>query len=201
VSERWIGGTLTNYATVRERLMRLEEIETWENDGTLASRYGKKEQASIMREKRKLVRNLDGLRLLKRLPAALVVIDPHHEKISVQEADKIVPSAATIALIDTDGDPDEIDIPIPGNDDSMKVVQIVVNKLADAVIEGKANAEPIVEKPEVLPQVVSAGGRDRDRRDRRGFGGPGTGRGPHRGPRREATPAGPAAPAPAAPQP
>jgi small subunit ribosomal protein S2 len=209
VSERWIGGTLTNYATVRERLKRLEEIETWEKDGTI-NRYGKKEQSSIQREKRKLVRNLDGLRLLKRLPAALVVIDAAHEKIAVQEADKINPHAATIALIDTDGDPDVIDIPIPGNDDSMKVVQIVVNKLADAVVEGKAHADPVVEKPEEKPAVVSAG-RDRDRRGRPpGFGGPGGGRGRgpgggHHpgGPRHSAppAPAAPAAPAPAAPQP
>jgi len=208
VSERWIGGTLTNYATVRERLKRLEEIETWEKDGTI-HRYGKKEQSSIQREKRKLVRNLDGLRLLKRLPAALLVIDPAHEKIAVQEADKINPHAATIALIDTDGDPDEIDIPIPGNDDSMKVVAIVVNKLADAVLAGKSHADPVVEKPEPeKPAMVSAGRDTRDRRGRgpfgggpgggrgRGPGGPGRGRGPGGPP----APAAPAAPAPAAPK-
>jgi small subunit ribosomal protein S2 len=194
VSERWIGGTLTNYATVRERLKRLEEIETWEKDGTI-NRYGKKEQSSIQREKRKLVRNLDGLRTLKERPRCLVIIDPAHEAIAVAEADKI--HAATVALIDTDGDPDTIDIPIPGNDDSMKVIDIVVNKLADAVLAGKSHADPVVEKPEpVLPSVVSAGGRDRGPRDRRGPSGPGFGgpRGP-RGPRRDAAPSAPAAPA------
>ncbi len=205
VSERWIGGTLTNYATVRERLKRLEEIEAWEKDGTI-NRYGKKEQSSIQREKRKLVRNLDGLRTLKERPKCLVIIDPHHEAIAVAEADKI--GAATVALIDTDGDPDAIDIPIPGNDDSMKVIDIVVRKLADAVIQGKSHADPIVEKPEpVVQQMVSAGGRDRDRRGPigpRGFGGPRGPGGPHRGPPpRHAAPAAPAAPvvpaAPAAP--
>ncbi len=136
VSERWLGGTLTNYETIRTRLGRLKEIEQWEKDGTI-NRYSKKEQSSIQREKRKLLRNLDGLRALERLPACLVVVDPVHEKISVTEGHKI--GAATVALIDSDGDPDEIDVAIPGNDDSIKVVQIIVSKLADAVIEGKAN--------------------------------------------------------------
>lgn len=136
VSERWLGGTLTNYETIRTRLGRLKEIEQWEKDDTI-KRYSKKEQSSIMREKRKLLRNLDGLRVMERLPAALVVVDPVHEKIAVTEGHKI--HAATVALIDSDGDPDEIDVAIPGNDDSIKVVQIIVSKLADAVIEGKAN--------------------------------------------------------------
>jgi len=136
VSERWLGGTLTNYETIRTRLGRLKEIEQWEKDETI-KRYSKKEQSSILREKRKLLRNLDGLRVMERLPAALVVVDPVHEKIAVTEAHKI--HAATVALIDSDGDPDEIDVAIPGNDDSIKVVKIIVSKLADAVIEGKAN--------------------------------------------------------------
>jgi small subunit ribosomal protein S2 len=136
VSERWLGGTLTNYETIRTRLGRLKEIEQWEADGTI-KRYSKKEQSSIMREKRKLLRNLDGLRAMERLPSALFLVDPVQEKIAVTEAHKI--GAATVALIDSDGDPDEIDVAIPGNDDSIKVVQIIVSKLADAVAEGKAN--------------------------------------------------------------
>jgi small subunit ribosomal protein S2 len=136
VSERWLGGTLTNYETIRARLNRLKEIETWEKDGTI-NRYAKKEQSAIKREKRKLLRNLDGLRAMDRLPTALLIIDPQHESIAVAEARKI--QAATVALIDSDGDPDLIDIPIPGNDDSMKVVNIVVTKLAEAVLEGRAH--------------------------------------------------------------
>lgn len=136
VSERWLGGTLTNYDTIRTRLHRLKEIETWEQDGTI-HRYSKKEQSAIHREKRKLLRNLDGLRAMDRLPTCLVVVDPVMEKICVAEAQKI--KAATVALIDSDGDPDEVDIAIPGNDDSIKVVSIIVTKLADAIIEGKAN--------------------------------------------------------------
>ncbi|HZL72083.1 MAG TPA: 30S ribosomal protein S2 [Planctomycetota bacterium] len=203
VAERWLGGTLTNYATIRERLGRLKTIETWEEDGTI-NRYGKKEQASIAREKRKLIRNLDGIRMLDRLPAALVLIDPMHESIAVAEADKV--GAATVALIDSDGNPDAIDVPIPGNDDSMKVIQIVVAKLADAVLEGRARA-PHVATPEPVPQqAISVGGRERGGRGRGerlfGFGGPrggggggggggGRGRGPG-GPR--PAPAAPAAP-------
>ena len=136
VSERWLGGTLTNYGTIRERLHRLREIEQWEADSTIL-RYSKKEQSAIHREKRKLLRNLDGLRTMERLPACLVIVDPQHEAIAVQEAHKI--GAATVALIDSDGDPDKIDISIPGNDDSMKVVQIIINKLADAIVEGRAH--------------------------------------------------------------
>jgi len=136
VSERWLGGTLTNYDTIRNRLNRLKEIEQWEVDGTI-KRYSKKEQSAINREKRKLLRNLDGLRSMDRLPTCLVIVDPQHEAIAVAEAKKI--GAATVALIDSDGDPDKIDIAIPGNDDSMKVVQIIINKLADAIIEGKAH--------------------------------------------------------------
>lgn len=207
VSERWLGGTLTNYATIRERLSRLKTIEQWEEDGTI-NRYGKKEQSSIAREKRKLIRNLDGIRALDRLPAALVVIDPVHESIAVAEADKV--RAATVALIDTDGDPEAIDIPIPGNDDSLKVIAIVAARLADAVLEGRSRALPTaapVEAP-VQQQVVSAGGRDRGRGGRSererlfshlGGGGPrGGGGGGGRGPRGPRGPApGPTAPPPA----
>jgi small subunit ribosomal protein S2 len=198
VAERWLGGTLTNYATIRERLTRLKTIESWEEDGTI-NRYGKKEQSGIAREKRKLIRNLDGIRTLERIPAALVIIDPCHESIAVAEADKV--GAATVALIDTDGDPEAIDVPIPGNDDSMKVIQIVVAKLADAVIEGRAKAPHLVAPEPVPQQVVSVGGRERGGRGGRdrlfGFGGPrgpgggGRGRGPG-GPR--PAPAAPAAP-------
>lgn len=146
VAERWLGGTLTNYETIRKRLERLREIEQWEQDGTI-NRYSKKEQAGIQREKRKLLRNLDGLRTMERLPAALVIVDPRHEEIAVSEAHKI--GAATVALIDTDGDPEEIDIPIPCNDDSMKVVQIIVSRLADAVVEGKAHPVGVPKAEEI----------------------------------------------------
>ncbi len=146
VSERWLGGTLTNYDTIRTRLGRLKEIEEWEADGTIL-RYSKKEQSAINREKRKLLRNLDGLRRMDRLPACLVIVDPQHEAIAVEEANKI--GAATVALIDTDGDPESIDIAIPGNDDSMKVVNITVGKLADSILEGKAHPVGVPQPEEI----------------------------------------------------
>lgn len=135
VSERWIGGSLTNYSTVLGRLNRLKEIETWEKDGVL-QRYKKKEISMIMREKRKLLRNIGGIRLMEHLPKAILIVDPGKEKIAVEEAKRI--NAATIAMIDTDSSPDNIDIPIPCNEDSLRVVQIIVKIMADAVIEGRS---------------------------------------------------------------
>ena len=190
VSERWLGGTLTNYDTIRTRLNRLKEIEAWELDSTIL-RYSKKEQSAIQREKRKLLRNLDGLRQMDRLPTTLVVIDPVMEKICVAEARKI--GAATIALIDSDGDPDAIDISIPGNDDSIKVVNIIVTKLADAILEGKANPVGMPRPEEILKAgAVSISVPEKAGAVNIGKGGR---------PRRVSTPGGPgsSAPRPAAP--
>lgn len=155
-SERWLGGTLTNYATIRGRLERLEEIERWESDGTL-DLFSGKERASILRQKRKLLRNLFGIRTMSRLPAALIIVDQTQEEIAVAEAQII--GAATIALIDTDGNPDNIDIPIPCNDDSMKVISILMSKLADAIIEGKpkiAEAAPAASEEAAAPAEATA---------------------------------------------
>jgi small subunit ribosomal protein S2 len=159
VSERWLGGMLTNFDTIRKRLGRLKEIEAWEKDGTL-SRYSKKEQSSILRQKRKLLRNLDGIRNMDRLPACLVIVDPKAEAIAVAEAAKI--GAATVALIDSDGDPDAIDIPIPGNDDSMKVITIVMAKLGEAIAEGKSKSIGVavpVEEGKGSPKAVPTGNK------------------------------------------
>lgn len=155
VSERWLGGTLTNYATIRLRLQRLNEIETMEKDGSIHV-YNKKEISAIMREKRKLRRNLEGLRTLERLPAALIVVDPMHEAIAIKEADRI--KAATVCLIDTDGDPGVADISIPCNDDSFRVVQIILGKIADAVLSGRARfIPPKAAAPASAPVGASAG--------------------------------------------
>lgn len=137
VSERWPGGLLTNYSTVRSRLEKLLEIERWEQDETINS-FVKKEVSAIMRLKRKLLRNLDGIRNMTAIPKAVFVIDPNYEEIAVRETNTV--GAVTVGLIDTDGDPDNIDIKIPGNDDSMKVIQIVVSKIADAILAGKGKA-------------------------------------------------------------
>ena len=137
VSDRWLGGTLTNFRTIRSRLGRLEELEALRTGEELAS-YSKKMQSALNREYRKMFRNLNGMRTMNRLPEVLVVIDPKKEKNAVREARKL--GIATIALIDTDCDPDDVDLPIPGNDDSIRSIELVVTHLADAIIAGKASA-------------------------------------------------------------
>lgn len=134
VVERWLGGTLTNFETIRSRLARLEELEREEADGTL-QQYGKKRIARDNRERRKIKRNLEGVRNMTRLPKALIVIDVHREHIAVKEAKKL--GIATVCLIDTDSDPDYADIPIPGNDDSMRSIEVVLKHMAAAVEAGK----------------------------------------------------------------
>lgn len=136
VTERWLGGTLTNFQTIRERLKRLEQLEELETTGKLQM-YSKKIQASLMRELRKIKKNLDGIRDMHRLPGAVVVIDPKNENITVKEANKL--GIPVIAVLDTDCDPDEVDIVVPGNDDAIRSVQVLLEKIVDAVNEGKAN--------------------------------------------------------------
>jgi small subunit ribosomal protein S2 len=171
VSERWLGGTLTNYRTIRDRLKRLQELETlWLPAGdstpkgsmpaymrgmlneagkleltkapeTAAIRgYSKKMVATLNRELTKITRNLQGIREMNRLPEALIVVDPRREDIAVKEAQRM--GVATVALIDTDSDPDTVDLPIPGNDDSIRSIELVLGKLADAILEGRAAIPP-----------------------------------------------------------
>jgi len=135
VNDRWLGGTLTNFRTIRDRLSRLEELETILESEAING-YSKKMQSSLNREFRKMYRNLNGMRTMNRLPECLVIVDPKKEKNAIKEARKL--GIATVALIDTDCDPDVIDLPIPGNDDSMRSIDLIVNILADAVAEGKA---------------------------------------------------------------
>lgn len=140
VGERWLGGTLTNFRTIRSRLGRLEELEAANADGR-ALEYSKKMRSSLSREMRKISRNLGGIREMHKLPGALVVIDVHRERNALREARKL--NIPTICLIDTDSDPDFADIPIPGNDDAMRGIEIVLRQLADSVEEGiKGRREP-----------------------------------------------------------
>src|SRR5439155_8873078 len=171
VSERWLGGTLTNYRTIRDRLKRLQELETlWiaghENPAKVnlpqymkgmlneagklelskspesagIRRYSKKMVATLNRELSKIQRNMQGIRDMNRLPDALVFVDPKREHIAVKEAQRM--SVTTVALIDTDSDPDTVDLPIPGNDDSIRSIELVLGRLAGAVLEGKAALPP-----------------------------------------------------------
>ncbi len=134
VSDRWLGGTLTNFRTIRSRLTRLEELERIRSTDELAT-FSKKMQSSLTREYRKMFRNLNGIRSMNRLPECLVVVDPRKEKNAIGEARKL--GITTVALIDTDCDPDEVDLPIPGNDDSIRSIELIVTLLADALLAGK----------------------------------------------------------------
>lgn len=145
VSERWLGGTLTNFRTIRSRLGRLEELEGLIHGEELSS-YSKKMQSSLRREYRKMYRNLNGIRTMNRLPECLVVIDPNKEHNAILEARKL--GVSTLALIDTDCDPDFVDLPIPGNDDSIRSIELVLQALAESTAEGKAVADAAAKEAE-----------------------------------------------------
>ncbi|MFO0937042.1 MAG: 30S ribosomal protein S2 [Gemmataceae bacterium] len=177
VTERWLGGTLTNFRTIRSRLNRLKELEQmWlpanENPARFEMQsyiagmmteagkldlskapetapirnYSKKMVSTLSRQLLKIRRNLLGIKELTRLPDALVIVDPKREHIAVKEAKRM--GITTVALIDTDSDPDPVDLPIPGNDDSIRSIEVIIGKLAEAVIEGKA----------AMPQEDKGGG-------------------------------------------
>jgi small subunit ribosomal protein S2 len=184
VSERWLGGTLTNYRTIRDRLKRLHELEgMWLPAGESPAKhnmssymkgmlspqgkfevhlapptapihtYSKKMVATLNRELTKIQRNLSGIRDMPRPPEAMIVVDPKREHIAVKEAQRM--GVAVVSLIDTDSDPDTVDLPIPGNDDSIRSIELILGKLADAVLEGKASL------PAETPQGPGGGGRNR----------------------------------------
>jgi len=146
VSERWLGGTLTNFRTIRSRLARLEELEKLWETGQIET-YSKKMKATLSREMAKIKKNLEGIRKMERMPGVMVLVDTRREHIAVKEARKL--GVTTVAMIDTDSDPDLIDLPIPGNDDAMRAIEIIMHELADAAIEGK-QMRP--EKPEEAGQ-------------------------------------------------
>ncbi|MFH0962512.1 MAG: 30S ribosomal protein S2 [Planctomycetota bacterium] len=152
VCERWLGGTLTNFRTVRNRLRRLQEIENLETTGEIGQ-YSKKMVARFTHEKRKITRNLAGIREMAQLPGALFLIDPRQEYNAVREARKL--EIPVIALIDTDSSPEAIDIPIPGNDDAMRSVVVITRRIADAALEGKSRRAGLfvmTEKASQAPQ-------------------------------------------------
>ncbi|MDX2147220.1 MAG: 30S ribosomal protein S2 [Planctomycetota bacterium] len=167
VTERWLGGTLTNFRTIRLRLKRLEELEAIEAKDNYAS-YSKKMESQLRREQRKIKRNLDGLRTMEKLPGCIVVIDVRHEVTALKEARKL--GVPTIALIDTDGDPDMVDIPIPGNDDSMRAIDVIVRELCMAVADGKQMRQ--ASDQAAAAGASGLGGGSRDRGDGQGDSGP-----------------------------
>jgi small subunit ribosomal protein S2 len=138
VNERWLGGMLTNFQTIRKRVDRLKELERMEEDGTMEV-LPKKEVAKLRGEKEKLQRFLGGIKHMTKLPGALFVIDPRKERIAVAEARKL--GIPIVAIVDTNCDPDEIDYVIPGNDDAIRAVKLLTAKVADAVLEGNQGNE------------------------------------------------------------
>lgn len=225
VTERWLGGTLTNFRTITSRVRRLEELEELEKSGRIRL-HSKKMIASLGREMAKMRRNLEGIRNMRRLPGVLVVVDPRHEKNAVAEARKL--GIPTVCLTDTDSDPDVVDILTPGNDDAIRAILLFVRRMADSVLEGKQHAPKVTplkgekaaaagERVQPADEAPAEGGR-RGRRPSRPRPGPSktTQRLPggrvvaaerstsqqHRGPRRGSRPSGPAeASAPAVPKP
>jgi small subunit ribosomal protein S2 len=138
VNQRWLGGTLTNFATIQKRIARLRELEGMRSQGDF-DRLPKKEVAKLSDELEKLQRFLGGIKDMHRLPDAIFIVDPKKERIAVLEARKL--KIPIIAVVDTNCDPDEIDYLVPGNDDAIRAVKIMVSKIADAIIEGRTEAE------------------------------------------------------------
>ncbi|MCC9602722.1 30S ribosomal protein S2 [Stieleria sp. JC731] len=161
VSERWLGGTLTNFRTIRSRLGRLEELEQIRNSDAING-YSKKMQSALNREYRKMYRNLNGLRTMNRLPECLFIVDPGKERNAVREAKRL--GITTVGLIDTDSDPSLIDLPIPGNDDGIRSIELILKQLSEAVIKGRGMTEvpgandsaPAAEAPAAEPAAEAA---------------------------------------------
>jgi small subunit ribosomal protein S2 len=135
VHNRWLGGTLTNFATIRQSLERLRKIEEMENDPKIVEALTKKEMLGLSREKAKLEQSLGGIKTMRKLPDAIFVIDPKQEEIAVKEARKL--GIPVIAVIDSNCDPDMVDYKVPGNDDAIRAIRLFCSVIADSIIEGK----------------------------------------------------------------
>ncbi len=152
VNQRWLGGMLTNFKTIQGRIARLRQIEAMEANGDF-DLLPKKEVIQLRGEQEKLIKNLGGIKEMKKLPSALFVVDPRKEHIAIAEARTL--KIPIVAIIDTNCDPDEIDYPIPGNDDAIRAVKLITAKIADAVIEGRQGEQMTdVEAPASEEAVV-----------------------------------------------
>ena len=145
VNERWLGGMLTNFKTIRTRIARLKELEKMQEDGTFDV-LPKKEVAVLLHEKEKLDKNLGGIKEMTRIPDVMFVVDPRKEKIAIQEAHIL--GIPVVAIVDTNCDPEEVDYVIPGNDDAIRAVKLIASKIADAVIEAKQGEQQTAEESE-----------------------------------------------------
>jgi small subunit ribosomal protein S2 len=153
VHHRWLGGTLTNFQTIRKSINRLKQLEQMQSDGSLES-LPKKEGLQLGREIEKLNRTLAGIKEMGRLPGAVVVVDTKRERIAVREARRL--GIPVVALVDTNCDPDEIDYPIPGNDDAIRSIKLITSRLADAVLEGRGAVDRELER-EILEGAEPVG--------------------------------------------
>ena len=159
VNERWLGGMLTNFKTIQSRIARMKTIEKMQEDGTFEV-LPKKEVAQLKKELSKLQANLGGIRDMKRIPDAIFVVDPKKERICIQEAESL--GITLIGIADTNCDPEELDFIIPGNDDAIRAVKLIVGKMADAVIEANQGAEAdvaaefVAEAAEDIEEVADA---------------------------------------------
>ena len=151
VSNRWLGGMLTNFQTIQKRIARLAQINKMEEDGTFEV-LPKKEVINLKKELDKLQKNLGGIKDMKKLPDAIFIVDPKKERICVQEAHAL--GIPLIGIADTNCDPEELDYVIPGNDDAIRAVKLIVSKMADAVIEANQGAENVDFEEEATEEAV-----------------------------------------------
>ncbi len=153
VSNRWLGGMLTNFVTIRSRIARMEELEAMVEDGRMAA-LPKKEQSVLGKELAKLQANLDGIRDMKALPKALFVVDTRREEIAIREANRL--HIPVVALIDTNSDPDVVEYGIPANDDAIRSVNLMTSIMADAIMAGKGTTEITAEEMAAAPAEAAA---------------------------------------------
>ena len=163
VDQRWLGGMLTNFKTIRKRIERLNKLEEMEQDGTFDV-LPKKEVAALRNEMEKLEKNLGGIKNMTKMPGAMFVVDPKNERIAVLEAKKL--NIPIVGLVDTNCNPEDVDYPIPGNDDAIRAVRLITDVMANAIIEGRQGetiedqeeipAEVSVEEPTSIEEVAAA---------------------------------------------
>ncbi len=162
IGQRWVGGLLTNFQTVKKSIKRLKELEKMREDGVMA-KLSKKEAASLIKEINKLKKNFSGIMNMEQLPDAIFIIDPKKEETAILEARRL--NVPIVALIDTNSDPDLVDFPIPGNDDAIKSIKLIISLVADSVAEGRqeflhtkktVDAQPSPTQEEALPVVETA---------------------------------------------
>jgi small subunit ribosomal protein S2 len=153
INQRWLGGMLTNFSTIKKSIERLKKLEAMKEDGTL-NLLTKREAAALEKEREKLDKNLSGIKEMKELPSIIFIIDPKKERIGVAEGRKL--SIPIVAVVDTNCDPDEVDYVIPGNDDAIRAIKLLTSKIADAIIQGREALSKQVAQEEEKQKIEEA---------------------------------------------